>query len=105
LEFAASWIALNRLITKCKGQERATLLLSTCRNAYMTANALFTELQVILGDGNQQFSLRAGAELLIKGSTADSDEVARVYRYEVARGFRDDVAHLSDLISPGGEAF
>lgn len=31
---------------------------------------------------------------------ADSDEVARVYR-----GFRDDVAHLSDLISPGGEAF
>lgn len=39
------------------------------------------------------------------GRTADSDEVARVYRYEVARGFRDDVAHLSDLISPGGEAF
>ena len=32
---------------------------------------------------------------------ADSDEVARVYRFEVARGFRDDVAHLSDLISPG----
>lgn len=29
--------------------------------------------------------------------TADSDEVARVYRYEVARGFRDDVAHLSDF--------
>ncbi len=29
---------------------------------------------------------------------ADSDEVARVYRYEVARRFRDDVAHLSDLI-------
>jgi hypothetical protein len=37
--------------------------------------------------------------------SADSDEVARVYRYEVARGFRDDVAHLSDLISPGHEAF
>lgn len=40
-----------------------------------------------------------------KALAADSDEVARVYRYEVARGFRDDVAHLSDLISPGGEAF
>lgn len=37
--------------------------------------------------------------------TADSDEVAQAYRYEVARGFRDDVAHLSDLISPSGEAF
>lgn len=68
LEFAASWIALNRLITNCKGQERVTLLLSTCRNAYMTANALFTELQVILGDGIQPSGLRAGAELLIKGT-------------------------------------
>jgi hypothetical protein len=37
--------------------------------------------------------------------SADSDEVAQAYRYEVARGFRDDVAHLSDLISPSGEAF
>ncbi|UWU82854.1 hypothetical protein N2605_25125 [Bradyrhizobium yuanmingense] len=33
------------------------------------------------------------------------DEVARLYRYEAARRFRDDVAHLSDLISPSGEAF
>ncbi|WP_024927748.1 nucleoid-associated protein, partial [Afipia sp. NBIMC_P1-C1] len=39
--------------------------------------------------------------LLARRQRADSDEVARVYRYEVARGFRDDVAHLSDLISPG----
>ncbi|WFU26759.1 hypothetical protein QA649_11280 [Bradyrhizobium sp. CB1717] len=70
LEFASSWIVLNRLITNCKGQERATLLLSTCRNAYMTANALFAELQVILGDGIQPSGLRAGAELLIKGATA-----------------------------------
>jgi len=36
---------------------------------------------------------------------ADSDEVARVYRYEAAHQFRDDVAHLSNLISPSGEAF
>jgi hypothetical protein len=34
---------------------------------------------------------------------ADSDEVAWVDRYEVARRFRDDVAHLSDLISPSDE--
>jgi hypothetical protein len=27
------------------------------------------------------------------------------YRFEVARGFRDDLAQLADLISPGGEAF
>ncbi len=47
----------------------------------------------------------ARSERLEARVSADSDEVARVYRYEVARGFRDDVAHLSDLISPGGEAF
>jgi hypothetical protein len=28
-----------------------------------------------------------------------------VYRFEVAQGFRDDLAHLSDLTSPGIEAF
>lgn len=43
--------------------------------------------------------------VLYGDSLADSDEVAQAYRYEVARGFRDDVAHLSDLISPSGEAF
>ncbi|MET4331435.1 hypothetical protein ABIB80_007295, partial [Bradyrhizobium sp. i1.15.2] len=41
----------------------------------------------------------------VRRCRADSDEVAQAYRYEVARGFRDDVAHLSDLISPSGEAF
>ncbi|MDA9440763.1 hypothetical protein XH98_16975, partial [Bradyrhizobium sp. CCBAU 51745] len=41
-------------------------------------------------------TLPTGLQSLALGS-ADSDEVARVYRYEVARGFRDDVAHLSDL--------
>ena len=48
---------------------------------------------------------KTDAQSFAKILAADSDEVARVYRYEVARGFRDDVAHLSDLISPGGEAF
>lgn len=56
--------------------------------------------------GNGAFVVEA-AKRLVRACRryADSDEVARVYRYEVARGFRDDVAHLSDLISPGGEAF
>ncbi|KAG5725737.1 hypothetical protein E4T56_gene9486, partial [Termitomyces sp. T112] len=55
---------------------------------------------------NSIFGYCCGSFILsITKKRADSDEVARVYRYEVARGFRDDVAHLSDLISPGGEAF
>lgn len=44
-------------------------------------------------------------DALLADYPTDSDEVAQAYRYEVARGFRDDVAHLSDLISPSGEAF
>jgi hypothetical protein len=47
---------------------------------------------------------RAGNSRLC-ARTADSDDVARVYRFEVAQGFRDDLGHLSDLISLGAEAF
>lgn len=55
---------------------------------------------------NSIFGYCCGSFILsITKKRADSDEVARVYRFEVARGFRDDVAHLSALISPGGEAF
>ncbi|MEY9590745.1 hypothetical protein ABIA06_003036 [Bradyrhizobium yuanmingense] len=53
----------------------------------------------------QVSSSAARTSLRLVCPPADSDEVAQAYRYEVARGFRDDVAHLSDLISPSGEAF
>ncbi|WP_247523393.1 hypothetical protein, partial [Bradyrhizobium sp. 145] len=54
------------------------------------------------------FALISPAAMVVRlrmGTGADSDEVAQAYRSEVACGFRDDVAHLSDLISPSGEAF
>jgi hypothetical protein len=45
----------------------------------------------------------ANARLIrrIERGIADSDDLARVYRFDVARQFRDDLARLSDLISPG----
>jgi hypothetical protein len=52
-----------------------------------------------------RLSIPATARAMLRAAHADSDDVDRVYRFEVARGFPDDVAHLSDLISPGGEAF
>jgi hypothetical protein len=55
--------------------------------------------------GDVRVSQSCEIEMDASSKYADSDEVARVYRFGVARGFRDDVAHLSDLISPGGEAF
>ena len=58
---------VNWMLNRCKGSEDAALLLSTCRNAYLTINALFVELQTLLGDARQHFGLRNAAELLIQG--------------------------------------
>jgi hypothetical protein len=33
--------------------------------------------------------------------SADSDDLARVYRFDLAQDSEDDLAHHSDLISPG----
>jgi hypothetical protein len=35
--------------------------------------------------------------------TADSDDVAQVYRFDLARAFRFDLARRSGMISPGCE--
>ena len=58
---------VNSMLNLCRGSEDAALLLSTCRNEYLTINALFVELQTLLGDARQHFGLRSGAELLIQG--------------------------------------
>ena len=64
LEWAENFAALNGLLTRCENSEKATLLLSTCRNAYLTANALFVDLQVLMGDAIAISPLRAGCELM-----------------------------------------
>ena len=71
IEWASDFAALNALLNACgNNSERATLLLSTCRNPYLTINALFVDLQVLMGDARDLSDLRSGAELMMDGKNA-----------------------------------
>lgn len=65
IRWASQFRSLHLLLKQCPSSEKATLLLSTCRNAYMTVNALFTELQSLMGDAVDPSAIRGGAEYLI----------------------------------------
>lgn len=65
LQWAENFDALFNFIERFErggNAERVTLLLSTCRNFYMTVNAMFTNIQKLLGDS--QDGLRPACELL-----------------------------------------
>jgi predicted amidohydrolase len=66
IEYAEHFRALNSLLNRCERSEQAALLLSTCRNSYLTINALFAELQVLMGDAREASPLRSGCELMIQ---------------------------------------
>lgn len=68
IEWAEGFKALNSLLKLCKSSEKAALLLSTCRNAYLTVNALFAELQVVLGGASDPSALRGASELILRGA-------------------------------------
>lgn len=65
ITWAHHFKAIYTLLEHCEKSEKATLLLSTCRNAYMTLNALFSELQEVMGDVSDPPALRGGSELLL----------------------------------------
>jgi hypothetical protein len=73
INFAADFLALNTLIEACSNGEKVALLLSTCRNAYLTINAIFVDLQILLGGEGQ--SLRGAAELLMRGDAKRAGEL------------------------------
>ncbi len=68
IEWVDNFCALNALFKTCKNSESSALLLSTCRNAYMTINALFVELQGLMGTAQSASPLRSGSEILIRGN-------------------------------------
>ncbi len=100
VEWAANFAALNTLLTHCASSERAALLLSTCRNAYLTANALFVDLQILMGDAVAVSPIRAGCELLAQAGTATKIRdyfgraVQTVREYETKRDVWDNRASL-----------
>lgn len=62
-EWARNFVALHKFLKDHPKSEDATLLLSTCRNAYLTVNALFADVQALLG-GAAKSPLRAACELV-----------------------------------------
>ncbi|MGY3387575.1 hypothetical protein ACVWW6_000166 [Bradyrhizobium sp. USDA 3311] len=108
-------MAFKQLEERHDGEGTANLVVDDSRSilSVLKAHTLAVERDMhaepVEQDRRQQLRPDEAVRRAWKGAggwlIADSDEVARVYRYEVARGFRDDVVHLSDLISPGDEAF
>jgi Predicted amidohydrolase len=47
-DYAQALIDLNDVLEKCEHAENVALFLSTCRNAFLTLNALFAELSLVL---------------------------------------------------------
>jgi predicted amidohydrolase len=68
LAYAQAFDDLNTAISLCEHAESVTLLLSTCRNAYLTLNALFAELTFILGGENGPSFIWKCADFLAKGN-------------------------------------
>ena len=63
-EYAEAYDLIASAISECKNNEDAVALrLSTCRNAYLTANALFVDLRVVLGHGKTPSLLSSAIEL------------------------------------------
>lgn len=50
-EFAETFAAIAWAIDATEKSERVTLLLSTCRNQYLTTNAIFTDLKLAISTG------------------------------------------------------
>jgi predicted amidohydrolase len=67
IEWAQNFLAVNSLLQRCSNSERATLLLSTCRNAYLTLNALFADIQILAGDAVDASALRGACEIALQG--------------------------------------
>lgn len=65
--WARSFVTLYTFLGTHPNSEDATLLLSTCRNAYLTVNAEFADIQELLG-GAVVSPLRAGLETIAQGS-------------------------------------
>src|SRR5260370_21834738 len=67
LDYALHFTDVARLLDASPQSERLTLRLSTCRNAYLTINALFVDLKEILGHGEMPSLLALSISYLRRG--------------------------------------
>lgn len=78
LEYAKTFAAVARTLDNCQRSEDVTLLLSTCRNEFLTTNSVFLDLRECLGVGRTResgFSVLSDAiRHLNKSSLSESAE-------------------------------
>lgn len=64
MEYAQALKDLYEVINKCQHSDNVALLLSTCRNAFLTLNSLFAELSFAIGSGDTPSPLWKGTDYL-----------------------------------------
>jgi hypothetical protein len=84
-----SFVTLYTFLGTHSNSEDATLLLSTCRNAYLTVNAEFADIQELLG-GAVASPLRTGLEMINQGSF-DGPKIKERFRKALGT-----IAHFDD---------
>lgn len=89
IEYAAAFAALDQAVEGSGRGEAVALRYSTCRNVYLTINALFVELREVLGRGKNRSLLSEAVERL-----------RAVIRQPVSQMNRDSVKALD---APAGE--
>lgn len=66
--YAQSFKDLEDAIARCSQSDNVALLLSTCRNAYLTLNALFVEMTLAVGGGETVLPINRAADFLRNGN-------------------------------------
>lgn len=82
LEYAQALEDLHDVINSCSHAENVALFLSTCRNAYLTLNALFAELSFVIGGSNSPSAIWKATDYLAKAKFSNArhefDDILRV---------------------------
>lgn len=73
LQYAQAFVDVARCIEHAQQSELLALRLSTCRNAYLTVNALFVDIQHILGHGKLPSPLSRALEHVRRHEASEAD--------------------------------
>lgn len=84
--YAQTLAAIGRAIDGCgKSSEKVTLLLSTCRNEFLTTNAIFVDLSQVLGSGTKPSPLESAIAHLRDGRPGGARKSLAIARQTLAQ--------------------
>lgn len=103
LDYAEAFSQIAKLLDKSKNSEKLTLRLSTCRNLYLTINALFVSLRHVLGHGRLPSPLSRAIEHLRRGEFKQcvgliGDVQAALSSFDLKRAVWNERVELDDEV-------